>query len=134
MHELMKSGDWEIEAIRDDYDTILKILSLLDPATAKNILQVVKIPQTMEEQLEGCTFLKMRRTSENYLAMIRFDETEHNASFYVGANVFWNRGKFHEYTENDGIYTRRLTIEGTRGQAAEYALRVQIQIDNRFFR
>ena len=116
MHDLIKSGNWEVETIRDDSDT--------DPQT------------TIEERLRGCSFMELTRENKRYIATLRVEEKEHDAFFQVEADVLLNRGNTFEYTGQQVNFFRRKLIkrEGARREAAEYALKVQQQIDQNFFK
>src|SRR3989338_7462542 len=115
MHDLIKSGNWEVETIRDDSDT--------DPQT------------TIEERLRGCSFMELTRENKKYIATLRVEEKEHNTSFQVEADVLPNRGSKFEYTGQHIYCFRRKLIKGrgARREAAEYAQNVQQQIDESFF-
>ncbi|MDP3640461.1 MAG: hypothetical protein Q8R53_04665 [Nanoarchaeota archaeon] len=116
MHDLIKSGDWEVETIRDDSDK--------DPKS------------TIEERLRGCSFMELTRDNEKYIATLRFEEREHDACFEVQADVLLNQGDAFEYTDQQLHYFRRLLIEGesARGKATKAAKRYQDEIDESFFR
>ncbi|HLC97905.1 MAG TPA: hypothetical protein VJC21_03945 [Candidatus Nanoarchaeia archaeon] len=114
MHDLIKSGNWEVETIRDDSDT--------DPQT------------TIEERLRGCSFMELTRENKRYIATLRVEEKEHDAFFQVEADVLLNRGDAFEYTGQQLHYFRRLLIEGesARGEAAKAAKKYQDEIDEIF--
>ncbi|MBI1968921.1 hypothetical protein HYS49_03345 [Candidatus Woesearchaeota archaeon] len=117
MHRIFESEGWEVEMLRN---------ADKDPDTGTR-------GKGIDERLQGCCFIEMRRTSNQYLAELHFEELEHNALFLIEADVLRKRGEDHEYTNGDLYYFRRRKITGTSGEAAEVAKKYQTEIDESFF-
>lgn len=119
MHRILNSEGWEVEILRNPDG---------DPETGRE-----PDLDSIDVRLQGCSFLEMRRSDDQYLAEIRLEELEHHSLFLVEADVLRRKGEGDEYYGSDVYYFRRIRIPGTQGEAARYAETYRNEIDQGFF-
>ncbi len=118
MHTYLKdTTGWNMEFLRDDSDLAAKSSKI------KTVQQAHEGP-SLEEKLEGCSFILLRRQEGHYVVEIEFRERFRDTSMLVEAKVIDKR---HAQEGEDGLHNleyyqrKRFVGEGSKAKAASYA-------------
>ena len=130
MHELIQQlGGWTLETLRDDTDQNKAEGNIINKLTNNN-------ENSLEDQLNGCCFVKEVKSDQYWIAEIRYEEQSHDELVFVEAVVFKRKGKLClENTEHDIAYFRRGIFlgYGCKTRAAAYASKLLNKIEDDYF-
>lgn len=130
MHLELVQGNWIVRHLRDDGLLQEKVIQNHFSTASGSPLDSDK--PKLEDKLGECSYLRLSRNTEKYIAEIHIYEQEHDQRIEVEGEIFTSRIIGEERTLTETIYLKNCEFIGdkVKMRASEYAKKIQSEIDS----